>query len=69
MKNTQKIKKFAGKTIKNIIANEYRLLILFEDGTVLDYHLMTDDLNHIDILTVKDNKRDLNWRYKELFEK
>lgn len=49
MKNERKIKKLAGKTVKKIIANEYHLIIKFDDGTTLYYRLMTDERNHIEI--------------------
>jgi len=49
MKNKRKIKNLVGRTIEKIVANEYHLIIKFDDGTTLYYHLMTDDRNHIEI--------------------
>lgn len=64
MKGERKILSLAGKTIKKIQADKYRLLIQFTDGSVLNYHMMTDNNNYIDIME-KPTKRFM--RYKRDF--
>ena len=53
MRGERKIKKLAGKTIEQIIANEYHLIIKFKDGVVLHYHLRGNNLNYVEIYDEK----------------